>query len=71
MESAGSVRDEYEVAAALQGAIGLLVRKMRQAHLPGELTLAESTALRAAFTDGELGQLLAVAPLLERLAEKL
>jgi len=105
MESAGSVRDEHEVAAALQGAIGLLVRKMRQAHLPGELTLAESTALkrldrrvvlsvsdaghqmvndrrgarteqfatalRAAFTDGELGQLLAVAPLLERLAEKL
>ena len=146
MESAGSVRDEYEVAAALQGAIGLLVRKMRQAHLPGELTLAESTALkrldrdgpatssdlakqdrispqsmgatlaaleqrgligrqrdpgdgrrvvlsvsdaghqmvndrrgarteqfatalRAAFTDDELGQLLAVAPLLERLAE--
>jgi len=148
MESAGSVRDDNEVAAALQGAIGLLVRKMRQAHLPGELTIAESsalkrldkggaatssdlakqdrispqsmgatlaaleqrglierhrdpadgrrvmlsvsdagrqmindrrgartqqlaTALRAAFTDDELGQLLAVAPLLERLAEKL
>src|SRR6516162_138062 len=123
MESAGSVRDEYEVAAALQGAIGLLVRKMRQAHLPGELTLAESSALkrldkggpatssdlakqdrispqsmgatlaaleqrglierrgaraeqfaaamRAAFTDAELGQLLAAAPLLERLAEQL
>ena len=148
MESAASVRDEHEVAAAVQGAIGLLVRKMRQAHLPGELTLAESSALkrldkggpatssdlakqdrispqsmgatlaaleqrglierrrdtgdgrrillsisdagrqmvndrrgarteqlaaamRAAFTDAELGQLLAAAPLLERLAEQL
>jgi DNA-binding MarR family transcriptional regulator len=148
MESAAPVRDEHEVAAALQGAIGLLVRKMRQAHLPGELTLAESSALkrldkggpatssdlakqdrispqsmgatlaaleqrglierrrdtgdgrrillsisdagrrmvndrrgarteqlaaamRAAFTDAELGQLLAAAPLLERLAEQL
>ena len=46
MESAASVRDDHEVAAALQGAIGLLVRKMRQAHLPGELTLAESSALK-------------------------
>jgi DNA-binding MarR family transcriptional regulator len=148
MESAGSVLDENEVAAALQGAIGLLVRKMRQAQLPGELTLAESsalkrqdkggpatssdlakqdrispqsmgatlaaleqrgligrhrdpgdgrrivlsisdagrqmindrrgarteqfaTALRATFTDGELSQLRAAAPLLERLAENL
>ena len=148
MESPASVRDDHEVAAALQGAIGLLVRKMRQAHLPGELTLAESSALkrldkggpatssdlakqdrisplsmgatlaalaqrgliarrrdtedgrrillsisdagrqmvndrrgaraeqfaaamRAAFTDAELGRLLAAAPLLERLAEQL
>ena len=113
MESAASVRDDHEVAAALQGAIGLLVRKMRQAHLPGELTLAAleqrglierrrdtedgrrillsisdagrqmvndrrgaraeqfAAAMRAAFTDAELGQLLAAAPLLERLAERL
>jgi DNA-binding MarR family transcriptional regulator len=148
MEPAEFVRDDTEVAAALQGAIGLLVRKMRQAHLPGELTLAESSALkrldkggpatssdlakqdrispqsmgatlaaleqrglierhrdprdgrrimlsvsdagrqmindrrgaraeqlaatlRAAFTDGEVSQLRAAAPLLERLAEKL
>ena len=148
MESAESVLDEHEVAAALHGAIGLLVRRMRQAQLPGSLTLAESstlkrleksgpatsselakqdrispqsmgatlamleqrgliernrdpadgrrillsvsgaghqmvndrrgarteqfaTALRAAFTDDELAQLLAAAPLLERLAEKL
>ena len=46
MEDAQSVRDENEVAAALQGAIGLLVRKMRQAHLPGELTIAEASALK-------------------------
>jgi DNA-binding MarR family transcriptional regulator len=46
MEQAASVRDEHEVAAALEGAIGLLVRKMRQAHLPGELTLAEASALK-------------------------
>jgi|SRR5271165_279133 len=148
MEPAEFVRDDSEVAAVLQGAIGLLVRKMRQAHLPGELTLAESSALkrldkggpatssdlakqdrispqsmgatlaaleqrglierhrdpgdgrrimlsvsdagrqmindrqgaraehlaaalRAAFTDTEVGQLRAAAPLLERLAEKL
>ena len=37
----------------------------------GARTEQFATALRAAFTDGELGQLLAVAPLLERLAEKL
>ena len=148
MERAGTVTDDYEVAAALRVAIGMLVRKMRQAHLPGELTLSETwalsrldrngpatsselakldrispqsmgatlaaleqrglierrrdpadgrrillsvsgaghqmvndrrgarteqfaTALRAAFTDDELAQLLAAAPLLERLAEKL
>ncbi len=148
MESAASVPDENEVAAALRGAVGLLVRKLKQAHLPGELTFAESSALtrldrggpatsselarqdrispqsmgatlaaleqrglierqrdprdgrrivlsisdagrqvvndrrgarteqlaaalRAAFTPGELGQLLTAAPLLERLAEKL
>src|SRR5271166_5495055 len=46
MEPAEFVRDDSEVAAVLQGAIGLLVRKMRQAHLPGELTLAESSALK-------------------------
>ena len=148
MERAGTVTDDYEVAAALRVAIGLVVRKLRQAHLPGELTIAETSALsrldrggpatssdmakqdrispqsmgatlaaleqrglierrrdtgdgrrillsisdagrqmvndrrgaraeqfaaamRAAFTDAELGQLLAAAPLLERLAEQL
>ena len=46
MERAATVTDDYEVAAALRVAIGLLVRKLRQAHLPGELTLAETSALR-------------------------
>jgi DNA-binding MarR family transcriptional regulator len=45
MERAGTVTDDYEVAAALRVAIGLLVRKLRQAHLPGELTFAETSAL--------------------------
>jgi DNA-binding MarR family transcriptional regulator len=45
MERAGTVTDDYEVAAALRVAIGLVVRKLRQAHLPGELTIAETSAL--------------------------
>src|ERR1700733_6877250 len=45
MERAATVTDDYEVAAALRVAIGLVVRKMRQAHLPGELTIAETSAL--------------------------
>ena len=45
MERAGTVTDDYEVAAALRVAIGMLVRKMRQARLPGELTLPETWAL--------------------------
>ena len=46
MEEARTVTDEYEVAAALRVAIGLLVRRMRQVQLPGELTLAEIWALK-------------------------
>jgi DNA-binding MarR family transcriptional regulator len=45
METAGTVTDDLEVAAALRVAIGLLIRKLRQAPLPGELTLAETSAL--------------------------
>jgi len=45
MERAGTVTDDYEVAAALRVAIGMLVRKLRQARLPGELTLPETWAL--------------------------
>ena len=142
------VPDASEVAATLRVAVGLLVRKLRQAPAGGEVTLAESAALsrlerggpatsselarhdgirpqsmgvtvatleqrglvrrsrdpgdgrrivltitetgrqlmhdkrgartgriaaalRDAFSDAELGQLMAAAPLLERLAEKL
>jgi DNA-binding MarR family transcriptional regulator len=52
MEEARSVTDEYEVAAALQVAIGLLVRRMRQVQLPGELTLAETWALKRLDSGG-------------------
>ena len=45
MERAGTVTDDYELAAALRVAIGMLVRKLKQAQLPGELTLAETSAL--------------------------
>jgi DNA-binding MarR family transcriptional regulator len=146
--AAGTARDVSEVAAALRVAVGLVVRKLRQAPLDGDLTMAESSALarlerggpatssdlarldrispqsmgatvavleergfvrrsrdpgdgrrivlsitetglrvvhdkrgarteqlaaalRDGFSDAELGQLMAAAPLLERLAEKL
>jgi len=52
MEEARSVTDEYEVAAALRVAIGLLVRRMRQVQLPGELTLAETWALKRLDSGG-------------------
>jgi len=45
MESAGSVQDVYEVAGALRVAAGLLYRKLKQAPLDGDLTLAESSVL--------------------------
>src|SRR3984885_15952442 len=45
MESAVSVPDVTEVAGALRVAVGLVVRKLRQAPFAGELTLAESSAL--------------------------
>jgi len=46
MAEARYVTDEYEMAATLQVAIGLLVRRLRQVQLPGELTLAETWALK-------------------------
>jgi DNA-binding MarR family transcriptional regulator len=52
MEEARYVTDEHEVAAALQVAIGLLVRRLRQVQLPGELTLAETWALKRLDTGG-------------------
>jgi len=45
MDSVASVPDVTEVAGALRVAVGLVVRKMRQAPSPGELSLAESSAL--------------------------
>jgi DNA-binding MarR family transcriptional regulator len=148
MDQAGAVLDVNEVAAELRVAVGMVMRKLRQTQAPGDLTLAENTALslldrggpatsselakldrispqsmgatlaaleqrglvardrdpgdgrrivlsvtdagrqvvndrrgarteliaaalRGGFTDSELAQLLAAAPLLERLAEKL
>jgi DNA-binding MarR family transcriptional regulator len=37
--------DVDEVAAALRVAVGMVMRKLKQAQLPGELTLAETSAL--------------------------
>jgi DNA-binding MarR family transcriptional regulator len=39
-----SARDVSEVAATVRVAVGLLVRKMKQAPLDGELTMAEDSA---------------------------
>ena len=45
MNSVASVPDVTEVAGSLRVAVGLVVRKLRQAPYDGELTLAESSAL--------------------------
>lgn len=45
MDSAGTLPDVSEVAGAVRVAVGLVVRKLRQATTEGELTLAESSAL--------------------------
>jgi DNA-binding MarR family transcriptional regulator len=45
MDSVTSVPDVTEVAGALRVAVGLVVRKLRQAPYGSELTLAESSAL--------------------------
>lgn len=45
MERAETIRDVSEVAGTVQVAVGLLVRKLRQAPPAGELTMAESSAL--------------------------
>jgi DNA-binding MarR family transcriptional regulator len=41
----GTAPDAMEVAGALRVAMGLVVRKLRQAPIAGELTMAESSAL--------------------------
>jgi DNA-binding MarR family transcriptional regulator len=45
MDQAGTVLDVHDVAAALRVAVGMVMRKLKQAQLPGELTLAETSAL--------------------------
>jgi DNA-binding MarR family transcriptional regulator len=45
MDRTGVVADVHEVAAALRVAVGMVMRKLKQAQLPGELTLAETSAL--------------------------
>jgi|SRR5450756_1695046 len=45
MDHAKPVRDVSEVAATVRVAVSLLVRKLRQTQLAGELTTAESAAL--------------------------
>ncbi|MEV6925265.1 MarR family transcriptional regulator [Dactylosporangium sp. NPDC051485] len=54
-------------AAALQIAVGRLVRRLRQTHVPGELTLTEASVLsrldqEGATTPGELANLDRVKP---------
>jgi DNA-binding MarR family transcriptional regulator len=44
-EPGKAVPDVDEIAAALRISVGMLVRRMRQMQLPGELTLAETSAL--------------------------
>jgi len=45
MNAAEPVWDVSEVAAAVRVAVGLVVRKLKQAPLDGDLTMAESSAL--------------------------
>jgi DNA-binding MarR family transcriptional regulator len=45
MDSVASVPDVTEVAGALRVAVGLVVRKLRQVPVEGDLTMAESSAL--------------------------
>jgi DNA-binding MarR family transcriptional regulator len=45
MDASKTVPDVGEVAGALRVAVGLVVRKLRQVPVEGELTLAESSAL--------------------------
>jgi DNA-binding MarR family transcriptional regulator len=45
MSVVGSVPDAGEVAGALRVAVGLVVRKLKQSSVEGELTVPESSAL--------------------------
>ena len=59
--------DVGQVAAALRVSIGLLLRRLRQVHVDGELTLPESSALvrldrGGPTTPGELAKLEQISP---------
>ena len=59
--------DVGQVAAALRVSIGLLLRRLRQVHVDGELTLPESSALvrldrGGPTTPGELAKLERISP---------
>ncbi len=43
-----------EVAVQLRASVGLLVRRLRQAHVEGELSLSESSALARVERDGPM-----------------
>ena len=43
-----------DVASQLRASVGLLVRRLRQAHVAGELSLAESSALARVARDGPM-----------------
>ena len=43
-----------EVASQLRASVGLLVRRLRQAHVVGELSLSESSALARVARDGPM-----------------
>jgi DNA-binding MarR family transcriptional regulator len=66
MESAEPVWDVSEVAAAVRVAVGLVVRKMKQAPLDGDLTMAESSTLsrleRGAATSSDLARVDRISP---------
>jgi DNA-binding MarR family transcriptional regulator len=66
MDSAASVPDATEVAAGLRVAVGLVVRKLRQAPYAGELTLAESSALSRLERISPQSMEVTVAALLDR-----
>ena len=46
--------DTSEVASQLRASVGLLVRRLRQAHVTGELSLSESSALARVERDGPM-----------------
>lgn len=44
--------DSAQVASALRASLGVLVRRIRQAHVPGDLTLSQTSVLARLERDG-------------------